>query len=136
WQRERIQGQFLESELAYWKEQLAGELPVLKLPTDRPRPAVQTANCAEFRQSLSKPLTDALYALSKREGVTLFMTLLAAFKTLLYRYTGDKDVIVAVPITNRSQAELERLIGMFVNTLALRTVFTEHTPFRELLGRV
>jgi amino acid adenylation domain-containing protein len=136
WQREWLSGAVLDSQLAYWKQQLGGELPVLELPTDRPRPPVQTYRGAKQSFELSKDLTDALKALSRREGVTLFMTLLAVFKTLLYRYTGQEDVVVGSPIANRNRAEIEGLIGFFVNTLVLRSDLGRTPSFRELLGRV
>jgi amino acid adenylation domain-containing protein len=136
WQREWLSGDVLDSQLAYWKQRLGGELPVLELPTDRPRPPVQTYRGASQSLELSKELTDALKALSQREGVTLFMTLLAAFKVLLYRYTGQEDVIVGSPIANRNWAEIEGLIGFFVNTLVLRSDLSGTPSFRELLGRV
>jgi amino acid adenylation domain-containing protein len=136
WQREWLSEEVLESQLGYWKQQLGGELPVLELPTDRPRPPVQTYRGAKQSFELSKDLTDALKALSRREGVTLFMTLLAAFKTLLYRYTVQEDVIVGSPIANRNWAEIEGLIGFFVNTLVLRSDLGGTPSFRELLGRV
>jgi amino acid adenylation domain-containing protein len=136
WQREWLSGEVLESQLAYWKQQLGGEVPVLELPTDRPRPPVQTYRGARQSFELSKDLTDALKALSRREGVTLFTTLLAAFKTLLYRYTGQEDVVVGCPIANRNRAEIEGLIGFFVNTLVLRSDLGGTPSFRELLGRV
>jgi len=135
-QREWLSGEVLESQLGYWKQQLGGELPVLELPTDRPRPPVQTYRGARQSFQLSKDLTDALNALSRREGVTLFMTLLAAFKVLLYRYTGQEDIIVGSPIANRNRAEVEGLIGFFVNTLVLRSDLSGTPIFRELLGRV
>ena len=136
WQRKRMQDNLLESELAYWKQHLAGPLPILKLPTDHARPAIQTVNSSEFRLEISRQLTESLSSFSRAEGVTLFMTLLASFKALIYRYTGEKDLLVGTPITNRSQSELEGLIGMFVNTLVLRTGLTRDTTFKELLGRV
>jgi len=136
WQREWLSGEVLESNLAYWKQQLGGELPILELPTDRPRPPVQTYRGARQSFELSKDLTDALKVLSRREGVTLFMTLLAAFKVLLYRYTGQEDVIVGSPIANRNWAKIERLIGFFVNTLVLRSELSGTPSFQELLGRV
>ena len=113
WQRQRLQGETLEAQLNYWKDKLGGELPVLELPTDRPRPAVQTHRGAIESLALPKALTDALLAMSRREGVTLFMTLLAAFKTLLYRLTGQPDSIVGTPIAGRNRTELEGLIGFF-----------------------
>ena len=131
-----MQGEALEAQLNYWKDKLGGELPVLELPTDRPRPAVQTHRGAIESLALSKELTDALQAMSRREGVTLFMTLLAAFKTLLYRLTGQEDTIVGTPIAGRNRTELEGLIGFFVNTIVMRTDLSGQPTFRELLGRV
>src|SRR5262249_17747048 len=105
-------------------------------PADRPRPAVQSFRGAKHSFGLPQPLIQALTALSRREGVTLFMTLLAAFKTLLYRYTGQDDLVIGTPIANRNRPEIERLIGFFVNTLLLRTALAGDPTFRELLGRV
>ena len=136
WQRQWLQGETLEAQLAYWKKQLDGVCPVLELPTDRPRPAVQTFRGARQSMVLSKSLTEAVKALSHQEGTTLFMTLLAAFQTLLYRYTGQDDIIVGSPIANRNRSEIEGLIGFFVNTLVLRTDLSDNPTFRELLGRV
>jgi len=136
WQREWLSGEVLESNLAYWKHQLGGELLILELPTDRPRPLVQTYRGARQSFELSKDLTDALKVLSRREEVTLFMTLLAAFKVLLYRYTGQEDVIVGSPIANRNRTVIEGLIGFFVNTLVLRSDLGGTPSFRDLLGRV
>jgi aspartate racemase len=126
----------LESHLSYWKQQLGGSLPVLQLPTDRPRPAVQTYRGARQSLVLPKPLTEALKALSHQEGVTLFMTLLAVFQTLLYRYTEQEDIIVGSFIANRNRAEISGLIGFFVNTLVMRTYLGGNPSFQELLGRV
>ena len=126
----------MEVQLNYWKRHLGGELPVLELPTDRPRPPVQTYRGARQSLELPKKTSDALKALSQQEGVTLFMTLLAVFQTLLYRYTGQEDVIVGSPIANRNRVEVEGLIGFFVNTLVLRTELSGESSFRELLGRV
>jgi amino acid adenylation domain-containing protein len=136
WQREWLQGEVLEAQLAYWRQQLRGSLPVLDLPTDRPRPAIQTYQGARQSLLLPKPLSDALKALSRREGVTLFMTLLAAFQVLLRRYTGQQDIAVGSPIAGRTRAELEGLIGLFVNTLVLRTDLSGNPTFRELLQRM
>ncbi|MFB3092706.1 MAG: condensation domain-containing protein, partial [Dehalococcoidia bacterium] len=136
WQRQWLQGEELESQLAYWKEQLDGIPPVLELPTDRPRPAVETFRGAQQFLLLPDALTRSLKALSQREEVTLFMTLLAAFQTLLHRYTGQDDILVGFPIANRNRAEIEGLIGFFVNTLVLRTDLSGEPTFRELLGRV
>ena len=136
WQRQWLQGEVLEAQLAYWKQQLGDTLPVLELPTDRPRPPVQTSQGA--RQSLMLPasLTSALKALSQKEGITLFMTLVAAFQTLLYRYTGQTDLVVGTPVAGRTRVETEGLLGFFVNTLVLRTDLSGNPRFRELLRRV
>ncbi|MCI0724046.1 MAG: amino acid adenylation domain-containing protein, partial [Acidobacteria bacterium] len=136
WQRQWLQGSVLESLLSYWKQQLNGSPAVLELPTDRPRPKVQTYQGATHCFVLSTSLSEGLKALSRREGATLFTTLLAGFKTLLYRYTGQEDVVVGAPIANRNRAEIEDLIGFFVNTLVLRTDLSGNPSFQELLGRV
>src|SRR5713226_1967376 len=136
WQREWLRGEVLERQLAYWKNQLSGELPVLELPTDRLRPAMQTYPGARTGLTLSRELSHALIALSQREGVTLFMTLLAAFKVLLHHYTAQEDIVVGSPIANRPRAETEKLIGFFLNNLALRTDLSGDPSFRELLARV
>ena len=136
WQREWLQGDVLERQLSYWTRQLGGELPVLQLPTDRPRPAMQTFSGVREWLVLSEHLTTSLLALSQREGVTLFITLLAAFKTLLHRYSGDDDIIVGSPIANRPQTETESIIGFFLNNLALRSDLSGNPNFRETLARV
>lgn len=136
WQRNRLQSEVLEKHLAYWKQQLGGNLPVLQLPTDFPRPPIQTFRGAQQKFVLSTTLTKAIKQLSQQENVTLFMTLLAVFQTLLYRYTGQEDIIVGSPIANRNRAELEQLIGCFVNTLVLRTNLDGNPSFTELLGRI
>jgi amino acid adenylation domain-containing protein len=135
WQRQGLQGEVLKAQLAYWKQQLQN-LPNLHLPTDRLRPAVQTFRGAKISFSVPSHLTKALKALSQQEDVTLFMTLLAAFKTLLYRYTGSEDIVVGSPIANRNRIEIEGLIGFFVNTLVLRTNLSNNPTFRTLLSRV
>ncbi|MBD2741475.1 non-ribosomal peptide synthetase [Coleofasciculus sp. FACHB-1120] len=136
WQRQWLQGEVLEAQIAYWKKQLGGNLPVLDLPTDRPRPAVQTFQGAEEKFVLSKALIEELTKVGQQQGATLFIVLLAAFKTLLYRYTGQEDILVGSPIANRNRAELEGLIGFFANTLVLRTDLANNPTFKELLGRV
>lgn len=136
WQRQKLQGEFLENQLRYWKQQLAGNLPRLNLPTDRPRPPIQTFNGSRRRLMFSKTLNDALNALSQEEGATLFMTLLAAFKVLLYRYASQEDVIVCFPHAGRQQGEIENLIGSFFNTLVLRTNLAGEPSFRDLIRRV
>jgi amino acid adenylation domain-containing protein len=135
WQREWLQGDVLESQLSYWKERL-NELLVLNLPTDHPRPAKQSFRGARQPITLSESLTAAVNELSRREGVTQFMTLLAALQLLLYRYSGQEDVVVGSPIANRNHAEVEGLIGFFVNTLVLRTDCSGNPTFREFLLRV
>ncbi len=136
WQRQWLQAKMLETQLAYWKQQLDGAPSLLQLPTDRPRPAIQTFRGARHILDIPKPLTEALKALSRQEGVTLFMTLLAAFKTLLHHYTEQNDILVGSPIANRNRPEIEELIGFFVNTLVLRTDLGGNPSFRELLQRV
>jgi amino acid adenylation domain-containing protein len=135
WQREWLTGEVLESQLAYWKRQLENLAP-LELPTDRPRPARQTFRGQAVTTSLGPALTTVLKILSQREGVTLYMALLAAFKVLVHRYTGQPDIVVGSPIANRNRAEIEGLIGFFINTLVLRTKFSGDCTFRELLGRL
>ena len=135
WQRQWLQGEELDTQLTYWKQQLAG-FPVVELPTDRPRPAVQTYRGAHEPVRLPKGLTEALKELSKQERATLFMTLLAALKVLLARYTGQHDIVVGSVIANREHVELEPLVGMLANTLALRTDLRGDPSFRGLLGRV
>jgi amino acid adenylation domain-containing protein len=135
WQRKWLQGDVLEAQLTYWKQQLAN-LPTLQLPTDRPRPPVQTYHGANLLLKFPKNLTEALKTLSYQEGVTLFMTLLAAFKTLLSRYTGQDDFAVGTPIASRNYSSIEGLIGFFVNMLVMRTEFSDNPSFRELLAQV
>jgi amino acid adenylation domain-containing protein len=136
WQREQLHGEVLERQLSYWKKRLEGKLPVLKLPTDRPRPAVLTSRGASQLFALSKELVGSLKALSVSEGGTLFMALFAAFNVLLYRYTGQEDIITGTPIAGRNRMEIEGLIGFFANTLALRVDLSGEPTFRNLLGRV
>ncbi|HBB30918.1 MAG TPA: hypothetical protein DDZ80_13165 [Cyanobacteria bacterium UBA8803] len=136
WQREWWQGEFLASQLSYWKQQLGGNLPILQLPTDYPRPPIQTYSGKQQYLLLSPELSSEIKELSRSSGVTLFMTLLAAFYTLLYRYSGQSDIIIGTPIAGRNQVEIEELIGFFVNTLALRINLEENPSFRELLERV
>jgi hypothetical protein len=136
WQRKWLQGEVLQTQLNYWRQQLGGDLPILELPTDHPRPAIQSNNGATQPFQLSKSLTEKLKDLSKQEGVTLFMTLLATFKVLLHRYTQQEDIIVGTPIANRNRSEIEGLIGFFVNTLVLRANLGSNPTFRELLQEV
>jgi len=136
WQRQRLAGEELGGQLAYWKERLAGAPTLLELPADRPRPAVRSYRGGRRVLALSPAVTDALKALSRREGCSLFMTLLAAFQTWLARQTGREDIVVGSPIAARTQAEIEGLIGYFVNTLVLRGDLSGDPTFRELLGRM
>ena len=135
WQRRWLTGEVLEEQLGYWKEQLA-ELPVLELPTDQPRPTVQTHRGARRSLTLPESLTEALKELSRQEGTTLFMVLLGAFQALLARYSGQDDIAVGSPIAGRTRSEIEELIGFFVNTLVLRTDLSGDPSFREVLSRV
>ncbi|MEW5925955.1 MAG: amino acid adenylation domain-containing protein [Gemmatimonadota bacterium] len=136
WQRERLRGPGLEPHLAFWRERLAGAPAVLELPTDRPRPAAQSFRGASLPVELGAGLTQALHGLARREGCTLFVTLLAAFQVLLARYAGVEDVVVGVPIAGRTRRETEGLIGLFVNTLPLRVDLSGDPVFTELAGRV
>jgi amino acid adenylation domain-containing protein len=136
WQRKVLQGEVLEQQLAYWKEQLSGALAALDLPTDRVRPAVQSFKGGTVSFVLSKELMGGLIALARREGATLFMVLLAAFKALLLRCSGQADVVVGSPIAGRKRRETEGLIGLFADTLVLRTDLSGDPKFRELLRRV
>jgi len=136
WQREWLQGEVLNEQLSYWREQLAGAPPHLDLPTDRPRPSVQTFRGASYKFTVSQSLYEGIKALSRQEGATLFMTLLAAFDLLLHRYTSQDDIVIGTAIANRNIVETEDLIGFFVNTLALRTKLSGDLTVRELIGRV
>ncbi len=136
WQRRWLTGELVAAELAWWRERLAGLPPALELPADRPRPARPSFR-GGLRHSLVEPRTGAgLAALSRHHGATLFMTLTAAFYTLLCRYTGEEDLVLGTPIAGRSRAEIEGLIGFFVNTLVLRTSLAGDVSFLELLARV
>ena len=136
WQREKLQGEQLDTKLNYWKQQLGNELAVLRLPTDRPRPAVATFTGTKQYFTFPKPLAEALNKLCQQEEVSLYMTLLAAFNTLLYRYTEQEDILVGSPIANRNRPELEGILGFFVNTLVMRTDLSGNPSFRTLLSRV
>ena len=136
WQQAQLQGPALAEDIAYWKQHLNGPLPDLELPTRIPRALVRGNSGATYQMRLARPLADALKSLSQVAGVTLFMTLLAAFQTLLARYSDQDDIIVGSPIANRSRVELEGLIGFFVNTLVLRTDLSGNPSFREVLRRV
>ena len=136
WQQRWLEGGALAAQAAYWKSKLALEPEALDLPSDRPRPAVESFRGDRCSLRLDPQLTDALKARAQEEGATLFMILLAAFKVLLHRYTGRDDLIVGVPIANRQRLEVEELIGFFANTLVMRTQFAGELTFRELLRRV
>jgi len=135
WQRECLQDGTLEKTLAYWRRRLSGAPPPLRLPTGK-RPPIQTFNGAREPISFPLPLTKALKEMSQTEGVTLFMTLLAAFNVLLYRYTGQTDILIGTPIAGRTKVEIERLIGFFTNMLVIRTDLSGDPTFRELLRKV
>ncbi|HVR99443.1 MAG TPA: amino acid adenylation domain-containing protein, partial [Thermoanaerobaculia bacterium] len=136
WQHSWLQGEILEGEIAFWRRQLAGLPPLLELPTDRPRPAAQSFRGASRPVRLPVGLTQQIEALSRRQGVTVFMVLLAGFEALLSRYSGQQDLAIGTPVAGRNRTELEGLIGFFVNTLVLRGDLTGEPTFRELLGRV
>jgi amino acid adenylation domain-containing protein len=136
WHRQWLQERVLDSQLSYWKQQLGSTSQNLELPTDRLRPAIQTYRGAKRFLTLPKDLYQALKALGQRERSTLYMVLLAAFQTLLYRYTGQEDIVVGSPIAGRNRPELEGLIGLFLNMLVLRVDLSGNPTFRELLARV
>jgi amino acid adenylation domain-containing protein len=136
WQRERLRGEELEAQLEYWRRRLSDAPALLELPTDRPRPAVQSFRGARLPFALPASLVEGLKALSRQQGATLFMTLMSAFQTLLSRYAGQTDVSVGTPIAGRNRFETEGLIGYFANTLVLRTDLSGDPTFVELLARV
>ncbi len=136
WQREWLQGEVLQEQLDYWKRTLNGAPPTLDLPTDRPRPTVQSSAGACYSFTITGPVVEKLRALSLSEKTTLFMTTLAAFNAILCRYSGQADISVGTPIAGRNRAEIEKLIGFFINTLVLRTDLSGDPTFRELLHRV
>ena len=136
WQNQYLTKETLVDQLAYWKEQLAGIPPVSGLPTDRPRPPIQTFNGGVEFFEISKALTEKLKNLSQKSGGTLFMTIMTAFFILLARYTGEEDIVVGIPIANRLRVELESLMGCFLNTLVLRSQLHDNPTFLELLQKV
>jgi amino acid adenylation domain-containing protein len=136
WQRQWLQGAVLEKQLSFWKRELAEAPALVELPSDLPRPAVQTYRGAQEEFELDKKLTAELKELSRREKCTLFMVLITAFKVLIHRYTGMTDILVGSPIANRNQKEIEGLIGFFSNTLVLRSDLSGTPTFREVLSRV
>jgi amino acid adenylation domain-containing protein/non-ribosomal peptide synthase protein (TIGR01720 family) len=136
WQRQRLSGEALERQLAYWKQQLGVEQPLLELPADRPRPKAPSHRGAKQQITLDAPLTRKLLQLGQRQGATLFMTLLAAFDVLLYRLSGQTDIRIGVPIANRNRVELEGLIGFFVNTQVMRAELDPRQSFTNVLQQV
>ncbi|MEH1937183.1 MAG: amino acid adenylation domain-containing protein [Nostoc sp.] len=136
WQRQWVKSQEAQAQLAYWQQKLSGSSPLLELPYDRPRPTEQTYNGDQIRVELPISLCESLRVLSRQESVTLFMTMLGAFLVILHRYTGQDDLSVGTAVANRRMQEVEKLIGMIVNNLVLRTDLSGNPTFRELLGRV
>ncbi|WP_369211087.1 amino acid adenylation domain-containing protein [Streptomyces flavofungini] len=136
WQRKQLAGPGFTAELDYWAKTLDGAAPILELPTDRPRPAVLGTSGGSRPFRLPASVMDGVRELSRRAGATPFMTLLAAYVALLHRYSRQEDVVVGVPVANRGQAQVEQLIGYFVNTLAIRSDVSGNPSFTELLGRV
>ena len=135
WQRQYLEGELLEKKLLYWKEKLK-DVSILQLPVDYERPVIQSTRGAAINFHINKDLTEQVLLLSQEQGATLFMTLLAAFNVLLYRYTGQQDICVGTPIAGRDQQELEALIGFFVNSLALRSSLYDELSFIDLLKQV
>lgn len=133
WQREWLQGELLEKQVDYWIARLSGANPLLELPLDHVRPPVQTFRGAHEHFDLPAPLVDSITEIGRQENATLFMIMLATFKGLLYRYTGQEDILVGSPIANRRRIEIQDLIGCFVNTIVLRTDLSGNPSFRELL---
>ena len=135
WQHDELQQELLDQQVQYWRKELAGAPKLLELPTDRPRPAEQSYRGAVLNHELPNLLLTGVKELSRHEGASLFMTLLAAFQTLLYRYTGQEDAVVGTAVAGRNRTELENLIGFFVNTLVMRGDLSGNPTFRELLAR-
>jgi Condensation domain/TubC N-terminal docking domain len=136
WQRQYLSGVVLETQLNYWHQHLQGAPELLQLPTDRPRPSIQTYRGTTQSFILSTDLIQKLQILSRESDATLFMTLSAAFSTLLHRYSGQSDILIGSPIANRNRSEIEPLIGFFANTLVLRTSFEDNPSFEQLLSQV
>jgi len=136
WERENLKGDVFERHLNYWRRELADDLPVVNLPLDRPRPRRQTYCGKSASSEIKHSITDKLKHLSNKNGVTLFMTLLSAFYTILFRHTGDPDILIGTPIANRRRTEIEPLIGFFLNTLVLRARIGQNMTFRQLLDQV
>jgi len=136
WQRQQMAERKFHAPLAYWRQQLAGNLPALQLPTDKPRPQTQSFRGGHHALKFSQELTDAIRKFARREGTTLYITLLAAFNVLLHRYTRQNELVVGSTFANRNRSELQEVIGFFVNTLPLRNTFSSALSFREWLRRV
>lgn len=136
WQKSLFSSDYLQPQMDYWLKKLGGELPILQLPTDYERPSVHSYVGGQVSYRLGKELLEDLYKLSARQGVTLYMTLLAAFNVLLYRYTGQEDLLIGSPVANRNHKELEGLIGNFINTIVMRSDISGNPSFKEFLGRV
>ncbi|NJK50529.1 amino acid adenylation domain-containing protein [Candidatus Gracilibacteria bacterium] len=136
WQQQWLQPDVLNTRLNYWKRQLEGANTVLDLPTDKPRSQVQSSVGAKYSFAISAQVSDQLKKLSRQEGITLFMTLLAVFDVLLYYYTGQEDILIGSPIANRDRSEINNLIGFFLNTIVLRNDLSNNPSFRELLQRI
>ena len=136
WQRKWLQGKEKSEQLEYWSKKLENHPPILQLTTDFPRPAIQSFRGTTEEFFLSPEVSDSLKTLSRQAGTTLFMTLLAAFKILLYRYTGQNDISVGSTVANRNRTEIENLIGLFVNNLVFRTQIKSHISFRDFLSEV
>ncbi len=136
WQRQWLSGELLQTQLDYWRSQLANAPVLLELPTDRPRPPLQTFHGGAIAFEIDEQLTGQLRTLGDQAGTSLFMTLYAAFAVLLYRYTGQEDILVGMPVANRTRKELEPLIGFFVNTLVLRADLSANPAFHDLLRQV
>ena len=136
WQRERYESGDFDGQLKYWQDKLSGKIPLLELPTDHPRPTVQSFNGTVYTRVIPSPLADTLKALARSERATLFMVLLASYNAFLYRYTGQEDLIVGCPIAGRHYRELEDLVGLFVNTLPMRNLVSGEMTFIELIRQV
>ncbi|BAY84417.1 amino acid adenylation domain-containing protein [Calothrix parasitica NIES-267] len=136
WERERLKDKLLKTNLDYWKQKLKGELPILRLPTDRPRPSTPSFVGKKHFFKFSKDLTDASNKFASQEEVSLFMLLLAGFNVLLNRYTEQEDILVGTPVANRNRPELEKMLGFFVNTLVIRNDLSENPSFRKLVHKV
>ncbi|MGK7931603.1 MAG: amino acid adenylation domain-containing protein, partial [Microcystaceae cyanobacterium] len=136
WQKEYLSGENLNKQINYWQEKLYGLPPLLELPTDHPRPPIQTFKGSHISFNLNKELSEKLTQLSQQQGVTLFMTLLSGFSILLSRYSRQEDLAIGTPIANRNRREIEALIGFFINTLVMRINLEENPAVTELLKQV